>query len=143
MSLLLRLLGDFGDRPGEKDLHNVFVSSTAVSCSLADLEKRFATYLHCSGESFVAAAVLAVRLWQTYPEIFSPRTLHKLLAGLLVVAVKLTDDRHKDNRFFAACSGVTLKEMNTLERVVLGLLDFNVFVDGDQCVELESKLTLE
>ena len=113
---------------------HAFVSHSDPPCSLLDYALRLGSFVQCSRACFLVAAALTVRLFRIHPDVFSPRSCHKLLAGIVIVAVKVTEDCCCTNSFFAACAGLCVKELNFLEREILRLLSWQVVVRREECV---------
>eukprot|EP00300_Choanocystis_sp_HF-7_P027703 c32905_g1_i1.p1 GENE.c32905_g1_i1~~c32905_g1_i1.p1 ORF type:complete len:243 (+),score=53.23 c32905_g1_i1:61-729(+) len=133
MAVLVRCLKHLASLPGQRNLDNIFIiRRLSLVSSLDDYSLRFATYMRCSSSAFIVAAALAIRLHRLCPIVVSRWALHKLLAGVVVVAVKWTDDYIVQNSFYAECAGVSLSEMNQLESAVIQLLEFNLFVSHEE-----------
>ncbi len=49
----------------------------------------------------------------------------------MLISIKFNDDQYFDNAFYAKVGGVTCRELNKLEREILGLLDFDLAVDPE------------
>ena len=52
--------------------------------------------------------------------------------GCVVVAIKFCEDEYFNNRYYAKVGGVTLKELNKVERRLLMLLNYCVHVTKEE-----------
>eukprot|EP00301_Raphidiophrys_heterophryoidea_P019579 c4482_g1_i1.p1 GENE.c4482_g1_i1~~c4482_g1_i1.p1 ORF type:complete len:413 (-),score=25.64 c4482_g1_i1:468-1706(-) len=107
---------------------SAFTTHTPLDFSLSNYAYQLASGLYCSGASFVTAFVLVDRLFNQQPQLFCPKSAHKIMAACSVVAVKFTEDRYFTNRRYAGVCGFDLKSFNTIERTLLTILNFTVFV---------------
>jgi len=48
-----------------------------------------------------------------------------------IIAIKYHEDVYFDNSYYARVGGVSLEEFNYLEREILGLLNYSLFVEAD------------
>jgi len=51
-----------------------------------------------------------------------------LVLAALVVAIKFHDDQYYNNQYYAMIGGVSLEELNYLEKEILGLTRFSLYV---------------
>eukprot|EP01022_Parablepharisma_sp_SALTPOND_P001187 TRINITY_DN105776_c0_g1_i1.p3 TRINITY_DN105776_c0_g1~~TRINITY_DN105776_c0_g1_i1.p3 ORF type:complete len:108 (-),score=17.03 TRINITY_DN105776_c0_g1_i1:101-424(-) len=47
----------------------------------------------------------------------------------MLLAIKYNEDQYFDNKYYARVGGVSLEELNFLEREILSLLDYELYVD--------------
>eukprot|EP00300_Choanocystis_sp_HF-7_P008640 c1601_g1_i2.p1 GENE.c1601_g1_i2~~c1601_g1_i2.p1 ORF type:complete len:202 (+),score=42.51 c1601_g1_i2:81-686(+) len=118
-----------------------FKCITPPPIHLLDYVDRLITFSQCSQNVPYVTAVLLARLQSKLPNLFCAFSAHKLFATALVIAIKLEDDIHFTNTFYADCAGVCLLEINYLEGLYLHLLGYSVFVHPDDTSEMASKLT--
>lgn len=57
--------------------------------------------------------------------------IYKVFLTSLILAIKFNEDYLEDNEFFAKHGGISLKELNKLEREFLSFIDYNLFIDND------------
>ena len=53
--------------------------------------------------------------------------IHRLIGILLLLATKMDHDIHFDNRYFSRLMGITVLEVNDIERQVLAQMKFNLY----------------
>jgi len=110
-----------------------FCSSRPPPISLRDYLARFTGFMGCSHECYVLSFAYIDRLLQRNPAVtVSPRSCHRMLACSLVLAAKFQDDTFYSNKFYAKIAGLSLQEMNKLERRMLELLDYRLVVDLEE-----------
>ncbi|CAK0840501.1 unnamed protein product [Prorocentrum cordatum] len=84
----------------------------------------------CSAGCVVLSLVYLDRLIKRHRWIaVSPLTCHRLVLTSIVVAIKFYDDTYFSNKFYSQVGGVSLTELNYLERQFLGLVDFKLCVE--------------
>ena len=72
------------------------------------------------------------RIIQSNPNfVVNSLNIHRLLITAVMVSAKILDDLQPKSEYFANLGGVDVKELQTLERNLLSLLDFHVMVDPD------------
>ena len=54
--------------------------------------------------------------------------IYRLLIASLVLAIKYCDDSYYKNSFYAQVGGISVDELNILERELYSLLDFKLYV---------------
>jgi len=99
-------------------------------CSYATRLQRF---FRCSSECHVLALVYIDRILKRQPEItVTDLTCHRLLATSVVLATKFLDDRYYSNAYYAKVGGLSLKELNALEKRFLQMLDWRLLVRPEE-----------
>lgn len=89
------------------------------------------TSFECSPACYVLCLVYIDRLLKKEARFAVDHfTCHRLLAAALVLAVKFEDDVYYTNRVYAKCAGLSVRELNRLERLLFRLLDYRLFVDA-------------
>mmetsp|Transcript_125489 Transcript_125489/g.363074 ORF Transcript_125489/g.363074 Transcript_125489/m.363074 type:complete len:306 (+) Transcript_125489:59-976(+) len=101
--------------------------------AIAQYIGRLRNMLQCSNECFVLAMVYIDRLIKQHSEVsVNPLTCHRLVASSLTVAAKFHDDVFHTNEYYAKVCGISLKEMNSLERGLLELLCYDLLVQTEE-----------
>merc|ERR1719329_1970064 len=59
-------------------------------------------------------------------------TVHRLLVIAVMIASKFHDDKFYDNRYYGKAGGLSLREVNMLEALMLKELNWNVCVNADE-----------
>jgi hypothetical protein len=140
---------------------NRFRGKSPPAISLAAYGVRMVKYAPCAPSVWLCALVLIDRLCGggqssakkeapgtpgTPGKSASPRivvcsaNVHRLLLATFVVATKYHSDVFYTNAHYARVGGVTLLEMNQLERDVLALCDFDLRVDSPELSRYASRL---
>lgn len=99
---------------------------------LFDYIKRWVRYTRCGMVSVVGAMVLMDRACMMRNMSVTALNVHRLLLASLTLSHKWCADIPFLNSHYAQVGGVPLEELNTLERELLTMLDFDVFVNGEQ-----------
>lgn len=115
--------------------HGLFVSITPVLL-LDDYVRHLAKHMRASAAAILAALVLLHRAGHArhrgcadalrHIPPLTRDTAHKLALAALLVAIKVVEDDHFGQRFYAGCSGVSTRDVNELELAFLRGLQFRV-----------------
>lgn len=120
-----------------------FESSEIPAVSLGDYVERFGLYSNCSPSCFPVAYVylkrIASRGASDRAMTIAQGNAHRLVLASLVSAVKMMDDVYYKQSFYAQIGGVSVSELNALEREFLYLMDYKLHVD---CESFCDALTL-
>lgn len=106
---------------------------------------RLKSVFRCSDAAFVAALILLDRFLGSCgrdgrPQPLTMRNVHRLFLASLVVAVKYNEDMVYGNGHYAKAGGVHVREVNRLERYLLGALDYDLHVYPEQYTKYEMAL---
>jgi len=120
----------------------VFDSSSIPPVGIDKYLMRLRFHFKCSDSTFIAALVIVDRLLE-YDGGRLPLTMqnvHRIFFASLVVAVKYHEDLVYANSHYAKAGGVHLREVNRMERVLLGALDFDLRIAPEQYEMYEAAL---
>eukprot|EP01059_Diplonema_ambulator_P007186 TRINITY_DN16695_c1_g1_i1.p1 TRINITY_DN16695_c1_g1~~TRINITY_DN16695_c1_g1_i1.p1 ORF type:complete len:190 (+),score=47.53 TRINITY_DN16695_c1_g1_i1:94-663(+) len=101
---------------------------TGPGVSLKDFFIRLCKYGLCCGNTFVIVVVLLDRIATKAQFQITEFNIHKLLLGVFVVSIKLTEDRCYSNSYYAGIGGMSTASLNTLEKHTLTLLNWDLHV---------------
>ena len=110
-----------------------FHSSENPTPKIGCYSRRLIEHLNCSVESCVIALVHINRL-KSFPNFpIDSLNIHRLLLTSLVCSSKYFEDVPiGNNACWARIGGISLKEMNHLERSFLKRIDYRMFVDEEE-----------
>jgi len=91
---------------------------------------RLIQYAPCERECFLAALLYMDRLAERTGFVFNSMNIHRSYLVSLLLAAKFFEDQPCDNGYFATVGGVSLQELNIMEGLFLGLVEFRVCVTG-------------
>eukprot|EP01012_Entosiphon_sulcatum_P036627 TRINITY_DN466_c0_g1_i1.p2 TRINITY_DN466_c0_g1~~TRINITY_DN466_c0_g1_i1.p2 ORF type:complete len:178 (-),score=29.73 TRINITY_DN466_c0_g1_i1:188-721(-) len=118
-----------------------FESLRVPSITIADYLRRIAIYSHCSPECFVFALIYLDRLLMANPGLtITQCNVHRLIITSVLIAAKARDDTYYSNSYYASIGGITTKELNRLELMLLDLLQYNLFVTPEVFAQYRTKL---
>jgi hypothetical protein len=110
-----------------------FHSVSAPGMSIADYLLRIQKYFMCSDECFVIALAYIDRIGKIDPSMtVCDLTAHRLVMIAVMIAVKFHDDVYYSNKYYAKVGGLSLKEVNGLETVMLKLMDWRMHVPSEE-----------
>lgn len=102
---------------------------------------RLVQYSNCSTAAFITALVYLDRVHAKCTSLaITEMNCHRLLSTALVLAIKYLDDEVYSNAYYARVSGLTTNELNTLETVMLSLLEWRLSIDPAVYVRYEHTL---
>jgi len=111
----------------------IFHSQYPPDVSITKYVARMRRYLKCKASCYVLCVYYIDKLLTQHPEIsFDTLSSHRLIMMSIVLAAKFHSDTHFSNRFYAKVGGVSLRELNSLERCFLDLLDWNLTISEEQ-----------
>lgn len=102
--------------------------------SLTHYVERFVNFTAAPREVFVAAIAYIDRFLATNPARVELAlcNVHRLFAVAFVVAAKFASDLYNSNKYYARVAGVSLEELNVLERAFLADLGYSLNVTPEQ-----------
>eukprot|EP00756_Hemistasia_phaeocysticola_P008712 Hpha_TRINITY_DN14701_c0_g3::TRINITY_DN14701_c0_g3_i1::g.102402::m.102402 len=109
-----------------------FGSDGIPPISVGDYLHRFCANCLTEPQALIAAFVLLERLLARTPWRLSSWNVHRLLAAVIVVALKTVSDCPSPNKHYAMVAGLPNSELNLLERTLLTLLDCNLVVSREE-----------
>jgi hypothetical protein len=118
------------------DPAHVLFSYIIPAMPIEDYIARLMTYMQCDEVVFRTATAYVTRLATPGLSILTPWSIHRIFLGAAIIASKFCDDAPKHMHLFASCGGIELRETCTVERVLLNLLRFEVFVSCEQYREI-------
>jgi hypothetical protein len=59
-----------------------------------------------------------------------PSNVHRLFAAAFVVASKFVSDVYYSNKYYAKIAGISLNELNSLERIFLGQVSYSLYIEA-------------
>lgn len=131
---LARLLAQMaGMAPSRSTRRSPFECKFPPAITIQDYVSRVLRFSQCHASCAVVSLVYLDRLIKRHPWIqVSPLTCHRLLLTSVVVAIKFYDDTYYSNAFYGKVGGLALKELNSLEKTYLQLIDYKLFVDPQE-----------
>jgi len=104
------------------------------SLSLTRYVERFINFTTAPREVFVTAIAYIDRFLAANPAGIELAlcNVHRLFAVSFVVAAKFVSDLYNSNKYYARVAGVSLEELNLLERAFLSDLGYNLYLTTEQ-----------
>lgn len=108
--------------------NNPFCAKKPPGIPLSDYFIRIGRYSNVSSECYVLAFVYMEKYLHATKMNVSNRSVHRLVMTSIVIAAKFFDDRYFSNGFYAKVGGLSVKELNFLEREFLLTIQFELYV---------------
>eukprot|EP01065_Artemidia_motanka_P004177 TRINITY_DN12003_c0_g1_i1.p1 TRINITY_DN12003_c0_g1~~TRINITY_DN12003_c0_g1_i1.p1 ORF type:complete len:246 (+),score=65.21 TRINITY_DN12003_c0_g1_i1:86-739(+) len=103
-----------------------FETFHAPRIHIRDYLHRMERYTHASEECYLSALILIDRLIHRHPRIrVTSYNVHRLVLVAVMAAAKYRDDVYYSNAYYAAVGGISLAELNYMERELLRMLELD------------------
>lgn len=97
---------------------------------------RLARYANCQDGVLDIMTAFLHRCWRStrasQQSLFLPETIHRLIIGAFVIAIKSTMDIFESMQFYARLGGISAAQMSSIELALLDILDYDVHVSEDE-----------
>ena len=121
------------EREGEMDKDTIFHGVSAPEICIADYIERLALYSGVGAPELVLVVLYIRRLLKLHPRFpCSDRSIHRTLLTVLLVTVKMHRDSALSNKFYSVVGGIPPPELARLERCMLRLLNYRLFVTVEE-----------
>ncbi|MDR3548454.1 MAG: cyclin family protein [Candidatus Pacebacteria bacterium] len=110
---------------------DAFSAASFPAITLRNYLDRIHAYANCSPCCYVVAFIYLDRMLQISRFMITPMNIHRLILCSVLLAIKYCDDMYANNTAYALIGGVSLEELNGLEREMLGMLRFRLFVSTE------------
>jgi hypothetical protein len=116
-----------------------FVGLEIPDIGVVDYCKRLRRYFNCSPSCFVTALMyidqILTKTKKATPEqrvVLDTLTIHRLVLVSMVLAVKYHEDNHYSQAYYAQVGGVSLAELNSMERLFVDIVEWDLDVNYDR-----------
>eukprot|EP00826_Nyctotherus_ovalis_P019657 TRINITY_DN1608_c0_g1_i15.p1 TRINITY_DN1608_c0_g1~~TRINITY_DN1608_c0_g1_i15.p1 ORF type:complete len:160 (-),score=25.34 TRINITY_DN1608_c0_g1_i15:64-498(-) len=93
-------------------------------------------YSNCSESCYILAFIYIDRLLQNNPNfMLTKKSVHRLVLTSMVLAIKYLDDLYYNNSVYATIGGISLDEINRLERHMMGLLHYKLHIGEEMFLQ--------
>ncbi len=122
------------DFPQLSDNVSYFFSSERPAITPRDYARRIQKYASASNEVFICALVLLERLRNKDPRLaINAFNMNRLLITAVMIAAKFSEYGYYSNAYYSRVGGIdSVEELNTLEREMMSLLEYNVNVTPEE-----------
>ncbi|CAD8189842.1 unnamed protein product [Paramecium octaurelia] len=125
----------------ESPIQTVFHTNKKPQITIYKYIERIKMYSYCSNECFVLALIYIDKVQERNQDVvINSHCVHRFLLACILLSIKYNDDDYYKNDYYARVGGVTLQELNQLERELLTLLDYQLFVSQTQYYYYKEKL---
>jgi len=136
LGLLIKLHENFVSeyRPKIKDLTyseklNYFIGNTVPNLDMYKYIHRCIKYFKCEYVCHIHAVIYIDRLIKTRNNLFiNENNYHRIYGIALLCACKYMEDDIFTNTYYAKIIGITLKELNSLEKIFLTNINYNLYI---------------
>eukprot|EP01059_Diplonema_ambulator_P037197 TRINITY_DN96_c0_g4_i3.p2 TRINITY_DN96_c0_g4~~TRINITY_DN96_c0_g4_i3.p2 ORF type:complete len:157 (+),score=51.34 TRINITY_DN96_c0_g4_i3:62-532(+) len=129
LKVVAGLLHDVLLKNGGRKQKTWYDGEKAPGIPLDEYLKRLVRYTGCDMDTVIIAIIYIDRICINANIIITENNVHRLLLAGFIVAIKWRQDRVHANSHYATVGGVTLKELNRLERTALNDLKWETHVE--------------
>jgi len=111
----------------------VFFMKNLPNIKFLEYLKRINKYLKPEASTLIIALIYFDRICSEKLNkiVLIDNNIFKLFLTATILAIKYNEDTYDDNAYFAKVGGISLNEMNILEKEFLDLINFRLFVSVD------------
>jgi len=124
---LTALVAENDKKPQQRHL-GAFNAQNPPDVSISDYLARIVKYTPCSAECYLLSIIFIDRVVQNHQIRVNSYNVHRLLLIATVMAAKLLDDTTVNNKYYSHVGGIPIKELNSLECKLLGLMNYDLNV---------------
>jgi len=106
-----------------------FNAQNPPEVSIADYLARIVKYTPCSAECYLLSLIFIDRIAQIQQIRINSYNVHRLLLLTILISAKILDDTTVNNKYYSHVSGISIKELNSLECKILTLLNYDLYVN--------------
>ncbi|CAD8101447.1 unnamed protein product [Paramecium primaurelia] len=111
---------------------SLFHSQKIPNITLENYLIRIMRYTKCSEGCLIIGLIYLDRIQELNQELqLNNQSAHRYLIIAIVLAIKYQDDDIYKNDYYAKVGGITMQELNDMEKEFLELLDYQLFVQQD------------
>ena len=111
----------------------IFHGAEVPEINLGAYLERIAQYSEMEVSEFIVGMLYLRRIRELHPHFpCSHRSIHRTILTLLLVTTKMYRDCPLSNEFYAVVGGISMSELARLERCILELLEYRLFVSVDE-----------
>ncbi|CAD8195477.1 unnamed protein product [Paramecium pentaurelia] len=125
----------------ESPIQTVFHTIKKPQITIYKYIERIKMFSYCSNECFILALIYIDKVQERNQDVvINSYCVHRFLLACILLSIKYNDDDYYKNDYYARVGGVTLQELNSLEKELLTLLDYQLFVSSNQYYYYKEKL---
>jgi len=98
-----------------------------------DYLKRIYKYLNPEISTLIIAMIYIDRVCSIKSNnvVVIEENIFKLFSISILIAIKFSEDKYQNNKYFAKVIGISLEELNFLEKEFLNLIDFKLYISDN------------
>lgn len=112
--------------------NNDFSSSNISSISIKDYLYRIIKYTEVEDNSLISSLIYIDQICLSSGIILSPYNIHRILFISILISIKYNEDKVYKNSSYARVAGISVKELNKLEREFLILIKYELFITKEK-----------
>ncbi|EGR28252.1 hypothetical protein IMG5_180520 [Ichthyophthirius multifiliis] len=118
-----------------------FHGKSIPNISIKDYLLRIHKCSNCAQESFILALIYIDRLTERHKNfLLNSYNIHRVLITSIMLSIKFYDDRYYNNEYYGKVGGISIQEINQLERDFLQLINFRLHIHPSIFYKYREKL---
>ena len=109
----------------------IYTSLYVPEISLSKYIERISTYSSLEDNVLISAIIYIDRYLSISKVDLTSHEVHRLLLTAIVIAIKFHCDEFFDNAYYAAIGGITMEELNDLEKDLIEALDYRLYIEEE------------
>lgn len=122
------------------DKKTIYHSVRLPKVSIKDYINRFVKFTEPNEEELIYLLIYIERYTNKTKQTFNVLTAHRLISAAFITAQKICDDFFIPMSYYAMTAGLSLKELNTIERTFLNDMEYDLFVTNEQYLMYKNDL---
>ena len=114
-----------------KQNKNIFTAKSIPKISISDYLVRILKYSFIERNTLIISLIYIDRLCEISKITLTYYNIHRILVGSILIAIKYNEDSIYNNKYYSEVAGVSLKELNLIEKKFIELCNCKMFVSNN------------
>ena len=139
LEALLSIMSDWletlisNEKATQRVKDTIFHGVCAPDICLTEYMQRIAKYAVLGSTEFILTMLYMRRLIEKHQQFpCSERSMHRAILAVVLIATKMHRETTFSNKYYARIGGISSCELGRLERCILALLEYRLFVSKDE-----------
>ncbi|EGR33397.1 n-terminal domain protein [Ichthyophthirius multifiliis] len=107
-----------------------FHGKNIPNISINDYLLRINKLSGCTQECYIMALIYIDRITERHKNfLINSYSIHRIIITSVMISIKFYEDKYYNNEYYAKIGGISLQEVNQLERDFLQLINFRLYIN--------------
>ena len=134
--ILTKIIENNNEQPIKNDSirkkHPSLYSEVSPKISIYDYVSRIQKYCAIEKNTIILALIYIDRICEINSLFLTNYNIHKILFTSILAAIKYNEDSIYSNKYYSEVAGVSLEELNLMEKSFFELIHFKLFADEEE-----------